>query len=283
MILSTTAAFRARCESLRREGPLGLVPTMGYLHAGHVSLIAAARARCKNVVVSIFVNPAQFAPTDDLARYPRDLDGDVDKCRKAGAALVFAPPVDELYPPAFQSYVEPGALAAPLEGERRPGHFRGVCTVVAKLFTLTRADAAFFGEKDYQQLRVVTQMARDLDLGTEVVPCPVVREPDGLAMSSRNVYLSPDERQRAVSISQGLRAAQAKFTLGETTSQALVAACEAPIRDAGLRIDYVALADPRTMLPPERVAADTRVLVAAFNGRTRLIDNAALGIPLRPL
>ena len=277
IVLESAVEFRAHCETLRQEGPLGLVPTMGFLHAGHVSLIDQARAQSRHVAVTIFVNPAQFGPREDLSRYPRDLQGDLAKCQAAGVAVAFAPKSNEtLYPPGFQTYIEPGPLAAPLEGERRPGHFRGVCTVVAKLFTLSRADAAFFGEKDFQQLRVVQQMTTDLDLGTQIVPCPIVRESDGLAMSSRNAYLSADERKRAVSLSRGIGIAQALYATSERRPSFLIGAAMEPMRMADLRIDYVALADPNTLLPPETPQGNSRLLLAAFCGATRLIDNAPL-------
>src|SRR5919201_26845 len=190
---------------------------MGYLHEGHTSLIRAARQAAPTVAVTIFVNPTQFAPTEDLARYPRDLDGDLRKSEAAGASFVFAPSgPEEMYPPGSQTYVEPGPLAQPLCGARRPGHFRGVCTVVAKLFALSRADCAFFGEKDYQQLVVIRRMAQDLNLGTDVVGRPIVREKDGLAMSSRNAYLSPEERSRAIALWQALSQVRARFAAGET-------------------------------------------------------------------
>src|SRR2546423_12472437 len=190
--------FRRACQEARVDGPLALVPTMGYLHDGHISLIRAARQAAPTVAVTIFVNPTQFGPNEDLARYPRDLDGDLAKCAAARASFVFAPSSPaEMYPPGFQTYVEPGPLAQPLCGGRRPGHFRGVCTVVAKLFALSRADVALFGEKDYQQLLVIRRMAADLDLGTEVIGRPIVREPDGIALSSRNAYLTREERMRA--------------------------------------------------------------------------------------
>src|SRR4051794_2294414 len=181
-VVTTSHDFRRACQEARTDGELGLVPTMGFLHAGHQSLIRAGAQRAPAVAVTIFVNPTQFGPNEDLARYPRDLPGDLRKCEEAGATFVFAPSEpSELYPAGFQTYVEPGSLAAPLDGEKRPGHFRGVCTVVAKLFTLSRADAAFFGEKDYQQLRVIQQMALDLNLATEVIGRPTIRESDGLA------------------------------------------------------------------------------------------------------
>src|SRR5919201_3051586 len=211
---------------------------MGYLHEGHTSLIRAARQAAPTVAVTIFVNPTQFAPTEDLARYPGDLDGDLRKCGAAGASFVFAPAgPQELYPPGFQTYVEPGPLAQPLCGARRPGHFRGVCTVVAKLFALSRADCAFFGEKDYQQLVVIRRMALDLNLGTDVVGRPIVREKDGLAMSSRNAYLSAEERARAVALWQALSHVRARFGAGERDVGALERLAVQFLEGEGVRVD----------------------------------------------
>jgi pantoate--beta-alanine ligase len=234
------------------------------------------------VAVSIFVNPTQFGPGEDLSRYPRDLDRDLKICATSGASFVFAPraPV-ELYPPGFQTWVEPGALAQPLCGARRPGHFRGVCTVVAKLFALSRADLALFGEKDYQQLLVVRRMARDLDLGTEVVGHPIVRERDGLALSSRNAYLSPEERKRAVALWRALGEVRARFARGERDVAALEELAKRTLTEAGLRVDYAELRDPYDLERPTVAAPTTRLFLAAFVGKTRLIDNGAIGDPHR--
>src|SRR5437762_10335344 len=196
-VVTTAHDFRRACQEARVDGELALVPTMGFLHAGHQSLIKAAAQRAPTVAVTIFVNPAQFGPNEDLAAYPRDAQGDLRKCEQAGGTFVFAPEsAAEMYPPGFQTWIQPGPLAETLCGERRPGHFRGVCTVVGKLFALSRADAAFFGEKDYQQLLVIQRMVKDLNVATEVIGRPIVREPDGLALSSRNAYLSREERMR---------------------------------------------------------------------------------------
>src|SRR5207302_860590 len=203
-LIRTAHDFREACAEARSDGPLALVPTMGFLHEGHVSLMRAALQRAPTVAVSIFVNPTQFGPGEDLSRYPRDLAGDLARCEAAQVAYVFAPEAAELYPQGFQTFVEPGPLAAPLDGASRPGHFRGVCTVVAKLFALSRADAALFGEKDFQQLVIIRRMAQDLNLGTDVLGRPIVREKDGLALSSRNAYLSADERARAVGLWRAL-------------------------------------------------------------------------------
>ncbi|GAC1340194.1 MAG: pantoate--beta-alanine ligase [Myxococcales bacterium] len=281
-LVQTAAEFRNACAEARGEGPLGLVPTMGYLHAGHASLIRAAALTCKQVAVTIFVNPTQFGPNEDLSRYPRDLRGDLETCARAGASFVFAPrDPSELYPPGFQTWVEPGPLSAPLCGERRPGHFRGVCTVVAKLFSLSRADRAFFGEKDFQQLAVIRRMAHDLNLSTEVVGQPIVREPDGVALSSRNAYLSAEERPRAVALWTALGAVRARFQAGELAPDALEAVAAQALAQAGLRVDYAEVREPLDLLRPRAASAATRLFLAAFLGKTRLIDNGAVGDPHR--
>ena len=270
--------FRRACQEARVDGELALVPTMGYLHAGHQSLIKAAAQRAPAVAVTIFVNPTQFGPGEDLARYPRDLAGDLRKCEEAGAAFVFAPGSNaELYPAGFQTYVEPGPLALPMEGEKRPGHFRGVCTVVAKLFALSRADAAFFGEKDFQQLRVIEQMALDLNLCTEVIGRPIVRESDGLAMSSRNAYLSREERMRATALWKALDAARHAFKGGEAQPAKLAQVAAGIVSGEGLRLDYADVRSPADLAVPQRADAASRLFLAAFLGKTRLIDNGALG------
>jgi pantoate--beta-alanine ligase len=275
-VVTTAHDFRRACQEARADGELALVPTMGYLHAGHQSLIQAAGQRAPTVAVTIFVNPSQFGPGEDLARYPRDLPGDLSKCEEAGAHVVFAPSDPaQIYPPGFQTWIEPGLVAAPMEGEKRPGHFRGVCTVVAKLFALSRADAAFFGEKDYQQLRVIERMARDLNLGTEVVGRPVVRESDGLALSSRNAYLSADERGRAVALWRALGAARSAFSQGEREVERLEDIARAQL--AGLRVDFAEIRDPAELQRPPRADPSSRLFLAAFAGKTRLIDNGALG------
>src|SRR2546426_2276211 len=251
---------------------------MGYLHEGHVSLIRAARQAAPTVAATIFVNPAQFAPSEDLQRYPRDLDGDLRTGEAAGASVVFAPSGPEaMYPAGFQSYVEPGPLAQPLCGARRPGHFRGVCTVVTKLFALSRADSAFFGEKDFQQLQIIRRMARDLNLGTEVVGRPIVREKDGLALSSRNAYLSPEERRSALGLWRALSEARVRFVAGERDSLALERTAAEELDRHGLRIDYAELRDPVELQRPAQADESTRLFLAAFAGKTRLIDNGALG------
>jgi pantoate--beta-alanine ligase len=277
-LVRTAHDFRRACQEARLDGPLALVPTMGYLHEGHVSLIRAARQAAPTVAATIFVNPAQFGPQEDLMRYPRDLEGDLRKCEAAGASFVFAPSgPEEMYPPGFQSYVEPGPLAQVLCGARRPGHFRGVCTVVAKLFALSRAECAFFGEKDYQQLLVIRRMAHDLNLGTEVVGRPIVREKDGLALSSRNAYLSTEERPRALGLWRALSEARARFAAGEREVAALERAAAEVLDRHGLRADYADVRDSVGLQRPAQADGSTRLFVAAFAGKTRLIDNGALG------
>lgn len=276
-LIETAREFKDLCAEARRDGPLGLVPTMGFLHRGHQSLIDFARQRAPTVAVTIFVNPAQFGPAEDLARYPRDLAGDLKKCEEAGAKFVFAPRTpDEIYPPGFQTYVEPGALAGPLCGARRPGHFRGVCTVVAKLFSMSRAEQAFFGEKDFQQLAVIRRMARDLDFSTEVIGCPIVREADGVAMSSRNAYLTAEERPRAVALSRAIAKVQTRYAEGERDLAALESLAAAELTHAGLRLDYAEIRSSLELSVPAEAAPDSRLFLAAFLGKTRLIDNGPL-------
>jgi pantoate--beta-alanine ligase len=259
----------------RLDGRVGLVPTMGALHAGHRALIARAREACEAVVVSIFVNPLQFAPGEDLARYPRTLDADVAMCADAGVDVVWAPAVDDVYPggPA-QVRVDPGTLGAALEGVTRPTHFAGMLTVVAKLLNLVRPAVAFFGEKDYQQLVLITRMAADLELGVDIAGVPTVREPDGLALSSRNGYLSPDERGSALALSSALFAGRDAAPNG---ALAIITAATAVLAGArGVDVDYLELRGPDLGEIPEHGPA--RLLVAARVGTTHLIDN--IGIEL---
>ena len=277
-VVTTAHDFLRACQEARIEGELALVPTMGFLHAGHQSLIRAACQRAKTVAVTIFVNPAQFGPGEDLSRYPRDLAGDLRKCEEAGAQVAFAPESErEIYPPGFQTHVEPGPLAAPLEGEKRPGHFRGVCTVVLKLLALSRAEAAFFGEKDYQQLRVIQRMAQDLTLATEILGGPIVREADGLALSSRNAYLSAEERGRATALWKAIEVVRGAFNSGEHAAAHLEELAGDVLTESGLRLDYAAVRDPVELQRPQRADGESRLLLAAFLGKTRLIDNGALG------
>lgn len=266
-------------EEVRRAGKrLAMVPTMGFLHEGHLSLMRAGRQRADVVLTSIFVNPKQFGPREDLARYPRDLEGDLAKCRGAGVDAVFVPEVDAMYPPGFQTHVEVTELSRGLCGDHRPGHFRGVATVVTKLLLIPRPHVALFGEKDYQQLQVIRALVRDLNLGVEVLGIPTVREADGLAMSSRNAYLSPDERTRARSLYRGLDAARRLFLEGERAAGPLLSAVRSELVAAQVREDYVELVDAATLTPLPRIPSEgsARLLVAGFVGTTRLIDNIGL-------
>jgi len=278
-VLRTVAEMTAFSEAARARGErIAFVPTMGYLHAGHVALLEEGRRRGDRLVLSIFVNPTQFAPTEDLARYPRDLEGDLGKAAGAGTDVAFVPADAEMYPRGYQTFVQVRDLEQGLCGAQRPGHFVGVATVVCKLFNIVRPHVAIFGEKDYQQLAVIRRMVADLDMPIEIVGMPTVREPDGLAMSSRNKYLSPEERQRALALSRGLCAARALFDGGERDPAKLVAAAQAEIAPAVTRIDYVELRDAATLAPiRDRITGPAVVAVAAFVGTTRLIDNRRLG------
>ena len=272
--------FRAACDAVRAGGGrLGLVPTMGALHEGHLALVGEARQRgATHVALTIFVNPLQFGPSEDFERYPRTLESDVARCREAGVDLVFAPPRDGMYPEGFQSEVRVNAITARLEGACRPGHFAGVTTVVTKLFMLAGPSVACFGRKDYQQWKVLERMARDLDMPIDVVGMPTVREADGLAMSSRNRYLSEEQRGRALGIARGLRAAHAAFAAGERNRDRLGSRVRAEIVSAFDAIDYVDVADPETLEPaPDSIDGRALISVAARIGSTRLIDNTVLG------
>lgn len=258
-------------------GTVALVPTMGYLHEGHLSLVDRARELADWVAMSVFVNPLQFGPTEDLARYPRDLERDLEMARGRGVDLVFAPGVAEMYPGGEpQVSVIPGALAERMEGAIRPGHFRGVLTVVAKLFGIFTPDVAVFGQKDFQQAALIRRMALDLDQGVRVEVAPIVRERDGLAMSSRNVYLSPEERERALALSRGLEHGRALFAAGERDADAIRAALWKALEVPGVQPEYAEAADPLTLDPVASADSGTVLLVAARVGRTRLIDNAVL-------
>ena len=279
-ILRTLAEASAWADSIRRSGKrLALVPTMGFLHDGHLSLMREGGVRADVVAATLFVNPTQFAPGEDLSRYPRDFEGDLAKCASAGAQAVLAPEPSEVYPPGYQTYVEVGEVSQGLCGGRRPGHFRGVATVVTKLLCTFRPNVALFGEKDYQQLQVIRTLNLDLNLGAEIVGMPTVREPDGLAMSSRNAYLSPDERRRAVALSRGLRAAQGLLSGGTTGAAELIEAVRGQLKAVDVREDYIEVVDARSLEPLRTVEKGraARILVAGFLGTTRLIDNAPLG------
>jgi pantoate--beta-alanine ligase len=258
-------------------GPVGFVPTMGYLHAGHVSLVEAARAECTSVIVSIFINPTQFGPSEDLARYPRDLPRDLALLEAAGVDLVWTPSPEVMYPPGFQTWVTVEGLAKGLEGEVRPGHFRGVATVVAKLFNAVGPDKAFFGQKDAQQAAVIRRMAKDLDFPIEIAICPTRREADGLAMSSRNVYLNPEERRAATVLFRGLSAAQAARQAGERNAEKLrLLVRETVAAEPLAKLQYVSCADYETLEELETVQGKALLSMALFMGKTRLIDNFVL-------
>jgi pantoate--beta-alanine ligase len=265
---------------LRQDGlRIGFVPTMGALHAGHRSLVRIAKQHADVVVASVFVNPKQFGPNEDFARYPRDLEADAQLLDREGCDLLFAPEVDALYPPGFQTEVRVPELSRGLCGDHRPGHFDGVATVVAKLLNLVGPHVAVFGEKDFQQLAVIRQLVADLSIDVEIVGAPIVREPDGLAMSSRNAYLSPEERSRALSLSRGLFAARDAYAAGERDAPRLLAAARAPMRKTGVEPEYLELRSFHDLAPLERADGPCAVLVAAPVGRTRLIDNVILARP----
>jgi pantoate--beta-alanine ligase len=283
LVVHDPGEFRDACERARASGlRVGLVPTMGALHDGHMHLVERARSRASFVALTIFVNPLQFGPNEDFSRYPRTLEADLARCAATGVDLVFAPAKDAMYPAGFSSHVDVVGLTDVLEGAHRPGHFRGVCTVVTKLFQLTGPSVAVFGRKDYQQYRVLERMARDLDMPIDVVGIATVREPDGLALSSRNRYLSPEDRTRALAIARGLRAATDAFMAGERDGSVLASLVRAPIAEAFDSIDYVEICDPETLQPLATGAANAMAIVAARIGTTRLIDNSVFGVDPRP-
>ena len=258
--------------------PLGLVPTMGALHEGHLTLVRRARGENETVAVSIFVNPAQFGENEDLATYPRDMARDLALLEAEGVDLVYAPSPEVVYPPGFDTWIEPGAIAEELEGAVRPGHFRGVATVVAKLFNVVRPDRAYFGQKDGQQLAVIRQMARDLDMGIEIVAVPTIRDADGMALSSRNAYLTPEQREAAPVIYRALSAARQMWETGETDAERLRGAVREILQQEPLLagIDYVSVADLSTLRELEQVNGPAMVSTAVRMGKTRLIDNVVL-------
>lgn len=255
---------------------IGFVPTMGYLHEGHLSLVDASRKECKITVVSIFINPAQFGPNEDLASYPRDLERDLNLLRERGVDYVFFPSSGQMYPDGYHSWVEVEELSNILCGASRPGHFRGVCTVVLKLINLVRPHRMYMGEKDYQQLTILRTMAVDLNLPLRIVGCPIVREPDGLAKSSRNVYLDQSQRQIARSLSEALQMAQSQARSGILDSAELIRQATEHLQSRGARVDYVSIVDSRTLMPHAQIDEYSRMLLAAYVGKTRLIDNLQL-------
>lgn len=279
--IDTPRALFERTDALRMRGErIGLVPTMGALHDGHLSLIDALRAAgATRIVVSIFVNPLQFGPNEDLAKYPRTLASDLAGCEQRGVDFVYTPTPAAMYPPGFQTHVEVEQISLEHEGPIRPGHFRGVATVVTKLLMATGPCVAAFGRKDYQQLQVVTRLVQDLDLPIQILPCPTLREQDGLAMSSRNRYLSPEQRTKAGAIYRGLHAASAAFAAGERKTSALLALANAPVHAHFDSCDYITVADAHTLAAASTQAPEASVmLVAARLGSTRLIDNCVLGL-----
>ena len=277
-IIHTVSELRRWSRQQRTAGKtIGLVPTMGALHAGHASLIRAARKECEAVAVSIFVNPTQFGPNEDFSRYPRTFEADCKLAEQEGATVIFAPTVDEIYPTNATTFVEVEDLSNRLDGASRPGHFRGVATVVSKLFIAAEPDRAYFGQKDAAQVAVLRRMTADLRLGTEIVVCPIVRDPDGLALSSRNVYLSAEERRQALALSRAIRRVEALFTNGVRDAAALISAArEILSAEPKIRTDYIELVDWPTLLSIDFATPGALFAIAAYVGSTRLIDNTIL-------
>jgi len=278
--ISSKAEVRWAVAEARRENKrVGFVPTMGALHEGHLSLVRAACARTDVVVVSVFVNPTQFGPGEDFEAYPRSVESDIEMLGAEGIELVFTPSPEEMYDAGHQVDVEPGPLARRWEGTVRPGHFGGVATVVTKLLGIVRPDLAFFGDKDYQQLKIIQRLVLDLDLGVGVVACPTIREPDGLAMSSRNAYLTPEQRSAALGIPEALEASAKALAWGERDTAELELAMRQAAEQRGggaISLDYAAVVDPDTLEPLARVEREARAIIAGRLGATRLIDNCAL-------
>ncbi len=277
-LIRAIAEMKAQCRHVAaREMTLGLVPTMGALHDGHLSLVRASKAQCHVTVVSIFVNPRQFGPTEDLEKYPRTLQHDLTLLEDAAVDFVFAPAIEEMYPAGATTSVLVEDLSGKLDGASRPGHFRGVTTVVAKLFEIVRPDRAFFGQKDAAQVAVLRKMVRDLDMDVHLVVCPIVREKDGLALSSRNAYLNPEQRRQALVLHRALLRVQTVADSGERDAATLIAEGRQMIaEEAAVRLDYFAIVDPDTLDPVAKVSTSALVAVAAYVGTTRLIDNLLL-------
>lgn len=276
--IETIAEMKSACRATARAGKsLGLVPTMGALHEGHLSLVRASKSQCDLTAVSIFVNPLQFGPTEDLDNYPRTLERDTALLRELGVDSVFIPQVQEMYRPGAQTYVDVSDLSSKLDGGSRPGHFRGVSTVVCKLFEIVRPDRAFFGQKDAAQIALLRKMVRDLDMDVEIVVCPIVREPDGLAMSSRNAYLNAEQRQQALVLSRSLLEVKAAVEAGERDVGMLAEIGRRVIAsEPRAKLDYLAIVDPDTLDPIDKVSQGTLIAVAVWLGTTRLIDNILL-------
>jgi pantoate--beta-alanine ligase len=279
-VITSVSEMQECAMKLRSEGKvIGFVPTMGYFHEGHLSLMRRARNECDIVVVSIFVNPIQFGPGEDYERYPRDVERDLKMAEGVGVDIVFCPSVEEMYPEGYATYVNVERLTEGLCGAFRPGHFRGVTTVVTKLFNIVMPHKAYFGEKDYQQLVVIKRMVKDLNFPIEIVPCPTIRESDGLAMSSRNVYLSQEEREAALSLYRSLMTAKALFEKGERNASVLRKVVEEGLCSSELvKPQYVEVVDAETLEPIERIERDAVIAVAAFVGKARLIDNVILRV-----
>lgn len=277
MIVATTLEELRTARRLL-DTPLGFAPTMGYLHAGHISLASRARDECASVAVSIFVNPTQFGPTEDLAKYPRDLERDLKMLEAADVDLVWTPTPEIMYPGGYQTWVEVEKVSLPLEGAQRPGHFRGVTTVVSKLFNAVQPQRAYFGQKDAQQAAVIRKMTRDLNFPIEIVVCPIVREPDGLAMSSRNAYLTPEQRQAAPILYRSLLAAQSAYEKGERSAGTLRTVVKDAIgTERHAQLQYVSCADHESLEELDQVTGKALLSLAAYFGKTRLIDNLVLG------
>ena len=279
ILLASTARTQARALEERAAGrAIGLVPTMGALHQGHLSLVRAARRQAQLVIVSLFVNPKQFAPNEDLERYPRALEQDRRKLEAEGVDLLYAPTAEEMYPAGYQTYIDVEDVGKRLDGASRPGHFRGVATVVAKLFLVTQPHQAYFGQKDAAQVAVIRRMAADLNFPVEIVACPIVREADGVAMSSRNAHLTAEQRRAATVLNRSLEAARARYQEGERSAPALAQALRETLEaEPAARVDYASVVHPDTLLPLTTIRSRALAAVAAWFGETRLIDNLVLG------
>jgi len=279
-VFKTIPQVRQWVKAQRQQGrKIGLVPTMGYLHEGHLTLMRRAKNSCDAVIISIFVNPTQFGPQEDYERYPRDLERDLKLAREVGVDTVFAPEVQEMYPPGYATYVEVEGLTEVLCGATRPGHFRGVATVVTKLFNIVQPDEAFFGLKDYQQAMVIKRMVKDLNIPVEIVTVPTVREEDGLALSSRNKYLTPEERRQALSLYRALKLGEELIRRGERRADKVREAMTKEILSQPLaRIDYVSVNDAETLKPLEEISGKVLLAVAVWIGSTRLIDNVVVEV-----
>lgn len=273
-IIETLSEMQKLSDNWR--GKVGFVPTMGYLHSGHLSLVEAAQKSCSLVVVSIYVNPSQFSPNEDLDTYPRNLQRDISLLQDLQVDYLFLPSNKEIYPPNYKTWVKVEDLTSRLCGKSRPQHFRGVTTIVAKLVNLVNPELIFMGEKDFQQMTVLKRMLQDLNFRAEIVGCPIVREEDGLAMSSRNVNILPEARKQALSLKQALDFAQKLFSKGERDSAIIIDELDNIITESGAKVDYIEIVDPISLLPVKQVEAEDRIILAAFVGKTRLIDNASI-------